>query len=198
MRILETPLAGVLIIEPRVHRDARGFFVETYRADAWAKAGIPGTFVQDNHSQSVRGTLRGLHWQWRRPQGKLVRVVEGAIFDVAVDLRPDSPTFGHWYAATLSAEDFRQIYIPEQFAHGFCVLTETAQVEYKCSDFYDPEGEAGLIWNDPDVGIQWPSVEPILSARDLTHPRFVQISGRGPAPRAEGAPAAEPQGAQRR
>jgi dTDP-4-dehydrorhamnose 3,5-epimerase len=181
MRILETPLEGVVLVEPRVFGDARGFFVETYRADRYAAAGIPGTFVQDNHSQSVRNTLRGLHWQWRRPQGKLVRVIEGSVFDVAVDLRLDSSTFGHWYGTELSAQNFRQIYAPPGFAHGFCVTSDVAQVEYKCTDFYDPDSEAGLAWNDPDVGIGWPVTTPILSARDQSHPRFVEVFGKAPA-----------------
>jgi dTDP-4-dehydrorhamnose 3,5-epimerase len=181
MRIVETPLPGVVIIEPRVHSDARGFFLETYRADRYTEAGIALPFVQDNHSRSVRGTLRGLHWQWRRPQGKLVRVVEGAIFDVAVDIQPESPTFGRWFGAELTAGDFRQMYVPPQFAHGFCVVSEIAQVEYKCTDYYDPEGEGGLMWNDPDVGIEWPLDTPILSARDQRHAGLVQLFGRAPA-----------------
>jgi dTDP-4-dehydrorhamnose 3,5-epimerase len=183
MRILETPLPGVMVIEPRVHSDARGFFLETFRADAFSAAGLPHVFVQDNHSRSIRHTLRGLHWQWRRPQGKLVRSIEGTIFDVAVDLRPDSPTFGLWFGTELSAESFRLMYIPPEFAHGFCVMSEVAQVEYKCTEFYDPEGEAGLIWNDPDLAIDWPVETPVLSARDETHPRFVERFGRAPVPR---------------
>jgi dTDP-4-dehydrorhamnose 3,5-epimerase len=177
----------VLLIDPDVHQDARGFFVETYRADHYTAAGIADPFVQDNHSRSVRGTLRGLHWQWRRPQGKLVRVIEGAIFDVAVDLRQDSPTFGHWFGTALTAESFRQMYVPPHFAHGFCVITDAAQVEYKCTAFYDPEGEAGLLWNDPDVGVAWPVESPVLSARDERHPTFLEIFGRRPAPPAPGA-----------
>lgn len=171
MQVRETALPGVLIIEPRVFRDARGFFVETFHADRYAAAGIPGPFVQDNHSRSQFGTLRGLHWQWRRPQGKLIRVVEGEIYDVAVDVRPGSATFGRWIGATLSADDFRQLYIPPGFAHGFCVTSPYAQVEYKCTDLYDPEGEHGMRWNDPDLAITWPlNVEPILSPRDQQHP----------------------------
>jgi dTDP-4-dehydrorhamnose 3,5-epimerase len=183
MRILETPLNGVYLIEPDVHRDRRGFFVETYRADTYSTAGLPERFVQDNHSRSVRHTLRGLHWQDRRPQGKLVRVIEGGIFDVAVDLRPDSPTFGHWYGSELSAETFRQMYIPPQFAHGFCVTTDVAQVEYKCTDYYDPGGERGLIWNDADIGIRWPVASPLLSAKDEKYPTFFEVFGRVPAHR---------------
>jgi dTDP-4-dehydrorhamnose 3,5-epimerase len=180
VRILETPLAGVVVIEPRVHGDARGFFFESYRADRYAAAGLPQTFVQDNHSLSVRNTLRGLHWQWRRPQGKLVRVVQGAIFDVAVDLRLESPTFGHWYGVDLSADNFRQIYVPPHFAHGFCVTSDVAQVEYKCTEFYDPDGEAGVMWNDPDLGIAWPVASPIVSPRDASHPGFLDLFGRAP------------------
>jgi dTDP-4-dehydrorhamnose 3,5-epimerase len=181
MRIVETPLAGVVLIEPKVHSDPRGFFLETYHAARYAAAGIPGPFVQDNHSRSVEGTLRGLHWQWRRPQGKLVRVIEGTIFDVAVDIRPDSATFGHWFGAELSAESFRQMYIPPHFAHGFCVTSAFAQVEYKCTDVYDADGENGFLWNDVDVGIAWPVETPLLSDRDRKHPRFVELFGRGPA-----------------
>jgi dTDP-4-dehydrorhamnose 3,5-epimerase len=183
MRILETPLPGVLVIEPRVHADPRGFFLETYRADRYREAGILEPFVQDNHSRSVRGTLRGLHWQWRRPQGKLVRVVEGTIFDVAVDIRPDSPSFGRWTGVELSAATFRQMYIPPGFAHGFCVTTDVAEVEYKCTDYYDPGGEAGLIWSDPDVAIAWPVTEPRLSDRDGRHPKLIELFGRVPAAR---------------
>jgi dTDP-4-dehydrorhamnose 3,5-epimerase len=170
MNVIPTALPGVLVIEPRVIRDARGFFVETYHARRYREAGIDVTFVQDNHSRSVRGTLRGLHWQAERPQGKLVRVLVGEVYDVAVDIRLDSPTFGKWVGFTLSAENFRQAWIPPGFAHGFCVTSEVAEVEYKCTDFYDPPSERGLIWNDPDVGIEWPIQEPILSARDQQHP----------------------------
>ncbi len=170
MNVIPTTLPGVCIIEPRVFRDARGFFVETYHARRYQEAGVAATFVQDNHSRSIRGTLRGLHWQAERPQGKLVRVLVGEVYDVAVDIRPDSPTFGKWVGFTLSAENFRQAWIPPGFAHGFCVTSEVAEVEYKCTDFYDPPSERGLIWNDPDVGIEWPIAEPILSARDQAHP----------------------------
>lgn len=180
MRVLEAPLAGVLVIEPRVHGDARGFFLETWRADRYAAAGLPPAFVQDNHSLSARHTLRGLHWQWRRPQGKLIRVVEGAIFDVAVDLRIESPTFGQWYGVELSAENFRQMYVPPSFAHGFCVTSDVAQVEYKCTDYYDPDGESGLMWNDPELAIAWPTTTPLLSVRDSNHPSFLQTFGRAP------------------
>jgi dTDP-4-dehydrorhamnose 3,5-epimerase len=170
VRVVDTALPGVLVIEPTVARDERGLFLETWRADAFAAAGIADTFVQDNYSRSARGTLRGLHWQWRKPQAKLVRVVAGAIFDVVVDVRRGSPTFGRWLGLELSAETFRQLYIPVGFAHGFCVTSETADVEYKCSDVYDPGGEAGLIWNDPGVGITWPVSEPVLSRKDARNP----------------------------
>jgi dTDP-4-dehydrorhamnose 3,5-epimerase len=172
MKLIATSLPGVLIIEPRVFRDERGFFLETYHAERYREAGLEATFVQDNHSRSMRGTLRGLHWQAERPQGKLVRVLVGEIYDVAVDIRPDSPTFGKWVGFTLSADNFRQAWIPPGFAHGFCVTSEVAEVEYKCTDFYDPPSERGLIWNDPEVGIAWPIQDPILSARDQKHPRL--------------------------
>ncbi len=172
MRAVDTALSGVRLLEPAVHRDDRGFFLESFRADRLAALGIGATFVQDNHSRSVARTLRGLHWQWRRPQAKLIRVIEGAIFDVAVDIRRGSPTFGRWIGVNLSADDFRQLYVPVGFAHGFCVLSATAQIEYKCSDYYDPAGEAGLPWDDPALGIEWPVQDPILSSRDAHHPRF--------------------------
>ena len=173
MKVHETALAGVLIIEPRVFRDERGFFVETYHAERYAASGIAAQFVQDNHSRSQFGTLRGLHWQWRRPQGKLVRVIEGEIFDIAVDVRPESETFGRWVGVALSDSDFRQLYIPPGFAHGFCVTSPVAQVEYKCTDVYDPEGERGLPWDDEDLAIDWPLTgAPMLSGRDSQHPRL--------------------------
>lgn len=172
MRVTPTAIPDVLVIEPDVFRDARGFFLETYHAGRYAQHGILEPFVQDNHSRSVRHTLRGLHWQTYRPQGKLVRVIEGEIFDVAVDIRPGSRTRGRWVSVTLSADDFRQIYVPEGFAHGFCVLSETAQVEYKCTAPYHRESERGIIWNDPDLAIEWPVDTPILSDRDRSHGRF--------------------------
>jgi len=165
VRFVETSLQGVVIIEPRVFRDDRGFFVETYRADEFATRAIPA-FVQDNCSRSTAGTLRGLHLQCRRAQGKLIRVVEGEIFDVAVDVRRGSPTFGRWVSVRLSAENFKQCYIPPGFAHGFCVLSAAAQVTYKCTDFYDPGSEVSIAWNDPALAIDWPVADPILSPRD--------------------------------
>lgn len=179
MRVVKTDLPGVLIVEPTVYQDERGFFVETYRADSYQAHDIP-LFVQDNHSRSVKDTLRGMHIQVRRPQGKLVRVVEGEIFDVAADVRRGSPTFGKWVGTTLSAENFRQCYIPAGFAHGFCVLSPQAQVEYKCTDFYDPGGEVSLAWNDPTLAIAWPLAAPILSARDQRNPSLGDSMDRLP------------------
>ena len=170
MRFEPTRLSGVIIIEPDVYKDTRGFFVETYHAEKYRAGGIDGPFVQDNHSRSVKGTLRGLHLQLRRPQGKLIRVIDGEIYDVAVDVRRHSPTFGAWVSVTLSADNFRQVYIPPGFAHGFCVVSDVAQVEYKCTDLYDPESEIGVAWNDPAIGITWPVATPILSERDQRHP----------------------------
>lgn len=169
LQFRETDLPGVILVEPQVFRDARGFFLETFHADKYAVAGIPTTFLQDNHSSSVRDTLRGLHLQWRRPQGKLVRVVRGEIWDVAVDLRRDLPTFGRWTAATLSAENFHQLYVPPGCAHGFCVLSDVAEVQYKCTELYDPDDEVGIAYNDPALAIPWPVSHPILSARDQRH-----------------------------
>jgi dTDP-4-dehydrorhamnose 3,5-epimerase len=169
VRFEPTRLPGVLIIEPDVHKDARGFFAEIYHAGKYRAGGIDGPFVQDNHSSSVKGTLRGLHLQLRHPQGKLIRVIDGEIFDVAVDVRRNSPTFGAWVSVSLSAGNFRQVYIPPGFAHGFCVVSDVAQVEYKCTDLYDPESEIGIAWNDPAIGITWPVTDPILSERDRRH-----------------------------
>jgi dTDP-4-dehydrorhamnose 3,5-epimerase len=169
MRVVDTPLPGVLVIEPTVFSDDRGFFLETYRADRLASLGISHPFVQANQSRSIRDTLRGLHWQWRRPQAKLVRVVTGTIFDAVVDVRRNSPTFGAWCGVELSAENFRQLYVPIGFAHGFCVLSEHADVEYLCSDYYDPGGEAGLLWSDPNVAVEWPTRRPLLSGKDAAN-----------------------------
>ncbi len=166
MRFVSTEIAGVVVIEPDVHRDARGFFLETYHERKFREGGIDVRFVQDNHSLSRLGTLRGLHAQRIRPQGKLVRVFRGEIFDVAVDIRRNSPTFMKWTGVVLSAENFRGVYIPPGFAHGFCVTSEVAEVAYKCTDLYDPADEFGILWNDPAIGIQWPSTVPIVSAKD--------------------------------
>ena len=176
MQVLETELPGVLIIEPRVFADARGFFKETYEKNRYVQAGIDAEFVQDNLSQSCRRTLRGLHFQVRHPQGKLVQVLSGEIFDVAVDLRRGSSHFGRWAGVLLSETNHRQLYLPPGFAHGFCVLSETADMFYKCTDFYHPDDERTLLWNDPEVGIQWPiDGAPILSAKDQKGLRFAEI-----------------------
>lgn len=166
MRIIETELAGMVVLEPTVFSDDRGYFMETYNLRRYADAVDGRAFVQDNLSFSVRNTLRGLHFQIQRPQAKLVQVISGEIFDVAVDLRPESKTFGQWAGVTLSEENHRQVFIPERFAHGFCVLSESACFLYKCSDFYDPADEGGILWSDPQIGIQWPVKAPILSAKD--------------------------------
>jgi dTDP-4-dehydrorhamnose 3,5-epimerase len=170
----------VLIVEPTVHADGRGFFLETYHADRYRSHGIPGPFVQDNHSKSSAGTLRGLHLQLTHPQGKLVRVIEGEIYDVAVDVRRGSPTFGRFVGVTLSDANFRQCYIPSGFAHGFCVVSPVAQVEYKCTDLYDPADEIGIAWNDPTIAIPWPIADPLLSSRDRRHPTLAEVGERLP------------------
>jgi dTDP-4-dehydrorhamnose 3,5-epimerase len=175
VRIVATDLPGVLIVEPDVHRDSRGFFLETFHAAKFAAAGLDVTFVQDNHSSSVRNTLRGLHAQRIRQQGKLVRVVEGEIWDVAVDIRLDQPSFGQWIATTLSSSNFRQLYVPPGFAHGFCVLSTTAQVEYKCTEYYDPTDEIGIAYDDEDIGIAWPIDQPLLSDRDRSHQPLARV-----------------------
>lgn len=170
MKVTETTLPGVLLIEPNVFRDQRGLFWETYHAERYAKFGIPTGFTQDNSSRSVRHTLRGLHYQLHRPQGKLVWVTRGEVFDVAVDIRRGSPQFGRWVGVTLSGDNPRQLYIPPGFAHGFCVTSESADFAYKCTDVYVPGDERGLLWNDPELGIQWPIAEPLLSEKDRGFP----------------------------
>lgn len=151
-------IEGLCMIEPTVHGDSRGYFMETYNQNEMREAGLPMQFVQDNQSMSVKGVLRGLHFQKQYPQGKLVRVIRGAVFDVAVDMRASSNSFGKWYGVELTAENRKQFYIPEGFAHGFLVLSETAEFCYKCTDFYHPGDEGGLAWNDPQIGISWPGV----------------------------------------
>ncbi len=182
MRFVATDIGGVIIIEPDVHVDVRGFFLETYHAEKYRAAGISETFVQDNHSRSSRSTIRGLHLQLRRPQGKLIRVIEGEIFDVAVDVRRGSPTFGQWVGVTLSAENFKQCYVPKGFAHGFAVTSGVAQVEYKCTDVYDASSEIGIAWDDPAIGIAWPVTDPVLSERDRRHPRLADVVELPPFP----------------
>lgn len=169
MNVVQTGLPGVLVIEPRVFGDTRGFFFESWNERSFAAAGLPAKFVQDNHSLSGRGTLRGLHYQLRHTQDKLVRVVVGEVFDVAVDIRRSSPTFGRWTGVTLSAENKRMLWVPKGFAHGFYVVSEQAEFLYKCTDFYDPGSERSLAWNDPQIGIRWPlvaGVETLLSEKD--------------------------------
>ncbi len=164
--LIPTELPDVLIVQPQVFSDTRGFFLETYNRAEFEAAGIDCEFVQDNHSRSARGALRGLHFQLSRPQGKLLRVIQGEVFDVVVDLRCESPTFGRWMALTLSATDQRQLWIPPGFAHGFCALRDDTDVSYKCTDYYTPDNERTLRWNDPAVGIEWPLSAPILSLKD--------------------------------
>ena len=167
MKVHETPLPGVLVIEPRVFEDERGFFLETYQQRRFAEMGIDETFVQDNWSRSTRGALRGLHYQLEHPQAKLVQIVAGSVFDVAVDLRRHSPAFGQWFGITLSADSHGQLLIPIGCAHGFLVTSDTADFQYKCSDIYHPESERTLLWNDPAIGIDWPlGDDPILSEKD--------------------------------
>ena len=178
MKFIDTGLPGVIRIEPAIHRDDRGFFMETWQAQRFRDAGIDADFVQDNTSRSSKGTLRGLHFQIENPQGKLVRVVSGEVFDVAVDLRRSSPGFGHWVGQILSAQNRHQLWVPVGFAHGFLVLSDVAEVEYKCSDYYAPEFERSIRWDDPEIGIEWPlpsGDQPVLSTRDATAP-FLQAA----------------------
>jgi dTDP-4-dehydrorhamnose 3,5-epimerase len=173
VKVLQTAIPGVLLLEPKVFGDARGFFLETFHAQRYADAGIPGPFVQDNYSRSSQGTLRGLHFQEPQAQGKLVQVVAGAVFDVAVDVRRGSPTFGKWVGVELSADNRRQLWVPPGFAHGFCVTSESADFQYKCTALYAPQNERAILWNDPELGIAWPlSGEPKLSAKDAAAPRL--------------------------
>lgn len=169
MKVIPTALPGVVIVEPQVFGDQRGFFLETYHQHRYAAAGLPQRFVQDNHSRSAPGTVRGLHYQLTHPQGKLVRCVRGEVFDVAADIRRGSPTFGRWVAVELSEENKRQLYIPPGFAHGFCVPSLTSEVEYKCTDFYHSADERGIIWNDPVLAIAWPITNPTLSEKDARY-----------------------------
>lgn len=177
MRFLELALPGVILVEPDIFRDDRGFFLETYHRERYRDGGIAEVFVQDNHSKSRAGTLRGLHAQGgEHAQGKLVRAVEGEIFDVAVDIRRGSPTFGKWVGEILSESNYRQLYVPAGFLHGFCVLSETAQIEYKCTAFYSRADELSVVWNDPDLAIAWPLQEPLLSAKDAAAPRLRDLT----------------------
>ena len=175
MDVIQTDVEGVLILEPKVFGDARGFFMETWSRDRYREAGIDATFVQDNVSSSSKGVLRGLHYQNPQGQGKLVQVLKGEVLDVAVDIRVGSPTFGKAVTCLLSGENRRQFYVPAGFAHGFCVLSEIALFSYKCTDFYNAQTEGGVLWNDPDIGIDWPIQEPILSPKDLANPCLKDI-----------------------
>lgn len=176
MRVTPLEHPEVLLIEPAVFADARGFFMETFHADKFASQGLPTCFVQDNHSRSVRGVLRGLHYQLHHPQGKLVRVVSGEVFDVAVDIRKGSPMFGKWVGAILSEDNQRQLYVPPGFAHGFCTLSEQADFLYKCTDVYTPGDEYGIAWDDPDLAIAWPRLDYLLSDKDLENPALSDSS----------------------
>ncbi len=166
MQVEQTKLDGVLLVTPQVFGDDRGFFMETYNKSKASEAGLPSEFVQDNHSKSSKGVLRGLHYQSPQWQGKLVRVIQGEIFDVAVDIRDGSPSFGEWVGVYLNDENKQQLYVPPGFAHGFVVTSDTAEVVYKCTALYAPEQEGSLLWNDADIGIKWPTNEPLLSAKD--------------------------------
>jgi dTDP-4-dehydrorhamnose 3,5-epimerase len=170
MRLLPTGHPELLLIEPDVHRDARGFFLESYHARRYAELGVSGEFVQDNHSRSGRAVLRGLHYQLDHPQGKLIRVASGRVFDVAVDIREGSPHFGRWFGVELTGENHYQLYIPPGFAHGFCVLSEQADFLYKCTDYYAPGDEYGIAWNDPALAIAWPEMDYLLSDKDRGYP----------------------------
>jgi len=176
MKVSHSKLQGCLIIEPRVFGDERGFFLETFQADRYRReAGIDLPFVQDNHSRSARGVLRGLHFQKTKPQGKLVRVVRGEVYDVALDIRKGSPTFGEWEGVILSEDNKKQFWVPPGFAHGFVVLSDTADFEYKCTDYYDPSDEGCILWSDPELDIAWPIANPVLSAKDQSAKRLVDL-----------------------
>ena len=177
MQLLETRIDGLVLLAPAVHGDERGFFVETWREDAWAAAGVPTDFVQDNHSRSRRGTVRGIHFQTQPGQGKLVRCARGAVLDVVVDLRRGSPTFGEWESFELDDVHGHQLWIPIGFGHGFCVLSETADFVYKCTNYYDAATESGISFDDPDVGIEWPrDFELLYSERDRNAPRLAEVA----------------------
>ena len=178
MNIIQASLKGLLILEPQVFEDSRGFLLETYRQVRFKESGIDHLFVQDNLSFSVRGTLRGLHFQVNFPQAKLVQAITGEIFDVTVDIRPNSPTFSKWTGILLSEQNRRQVFIPEGFAHGFCVLSNTAHFLYKCSDFFNPYDEGGIVWSDPTIGIEWPIEDPVLSEKDKQLPQLSEILPR--------------------
>ena len=181
MKTTATAIPEVLIVEPDVHGDERGYFLETWHARRYADAGITTEFVQDNRSRSRRGVLRGLHYQLKRPQGKLVSVSAGSVFDVAVDIRRGSPWFGQWVGVELNESNHRQLYVPPGFAHGFCVLSESADFTYKCTDFYVPEDEHGILWSDPEIGIAWPLGQVQISAKDEQNRRLSEMQALLPA-----------------
>jgi dTDP-4-dehydrorhamnose 3,5-epimerase len=183
MEIIELPLAGAKLIHPRVFRDARGFFLESFNQDRYRQAGMPEVWVQDNHSLSCQDTLRGLHYQSQPGQAKLVRVTRGRIFDAIVDIRPGSSTFGKWHGVEIDAEEHSQVYVPIGFAHGFCVLSDVAEVQYKVSAPYDASTECAIRWNDPELGVAWPTASPILSARDQASESFADFKARMGQPR---------------
>jgi len=176
MKVIHSKLIGCVIIEPQVFGDERGFFLETFQASRYEQeAGIDLAFVQDNHSRSTRGVLRGLHFQKTKPQGKLIRVVRGEVYDVALDIRKGSPTFGEWEGVILSEDNQHQLWVPPGFAHGFVVLSDTADLEYKCTDYYDPSDEGSILWSDPDLDISWPITNPVLSAKDQGAKRLIDL-----------------------
>lgn len=176
MKVEQTKLDGVLLITPDVFGDERGFFMETYNEQKAMEVGLTEKFVQDNHSRSAKGVLRGLHFQYPQWQGKLVRTIDGEIYDVAVDIRQGSATFGEWVGVYLSSENKQQLYVPAGFAHGFCVTSEFADVAYKCTSLYEPSQDAGVLWNDPDIGIVWPIESPVLSDKDKKAPRLSELA----------------------
>jgi dTDP-4-dehydrorhamnose 3,5-epimerase len=186
MNVIETPIVGVKIIEPRCFGDARGFFLETFSAQRYRDAGIDAVFVQDNHSRSSKGVLRGLHYQLHHPQGKLVSVIRGEVLDIAVDIRVGSPTFGQWYSVLLNDENHRQMYVPPGLAHGFVVLSETVDFVYKCTDYYYPEDEKGLLWNDPAIGVDWQIDQPLLSEKDRHNKTLSELQSANELPQFKG------------
>jgi len=175
MKVIETTLPGVMLIKPDINADARGFLLESYQKHRYEEIGITNNFVQDNHSHSIKGVLRGMHYQLKNPQGKLISVIKGEVFDVAVDIRYGSPNYGQWYGVNLSDENHYQVYIPEGFAHGFCVLSESTDIVYKCTDYYSPEDERAVIWNDPDIAIDWPINSIELSKKDSYAPKLADV-----------------------
>ncbi|OIO10084.1 MAG: dTDP-4-dehydrorhamnose 3,5-epimerase [Elusimicrobia bacterium CG1_02_63_36] len=178
MKFLPTEIPEVIVVEPDVFGDARGFFLESYHEKKYREGGIAGPFVQDNHSRSGKGILRGLHAQLKRPQGKLVRVLRGAVFDVAVDIRKGSASFGRWVGVELTGENHKQLWVPPGFAHGFSTLSDEVDFAYKCTDFYDASDEIGIVWNDPDIGVDWRLREPVLSKKDAALPTLKEVAKR--------------------